>query len=152
MQPRIFLAFFSDYFVGFVRGSIVNVECVDFVVFDLGKFLGQSLYHLFGIFPFVIGRNDDYDFSHIFHDSLWQAKSQYYSYLMASIGGSLAARLAGNTPKNIPLDEDTIIVISTEKRFIANGKKALTIRTIIEASKSPISPPNKERRTDSVRN
>ncbi len=46
-----------------------------------------------------------------------------HSYLIASIGESLEARLAGNTPNTIPIPEDTPSASATDSTLISAGKK-----------------------------
>ena len=99
-----------------------------------------------------MGRNfeniNPFDFFH----SLRIVNGWAYSYLMASIGGSLAARRAGNTPKKIPIAEEITSVMITEKRLIDAGKNILTIRTMMMARISPSIPPKSESIKLSVKN
>jgi len=63
-------------------------------------------------------------------EGLGVTNSNIYSYLMATIGGKFAARLAGNTPKNTPIKVETPKAIITANAFIATGKKGLIAKTI----------------------
>lgn len=76
-----------------------------------------------------------------------------YSYLIASIGESLAAFFAGKTPKKIPMAEETRIAKNTEIGVICAGKKNLTTKQITRQEMAiPKIPPITERITDSAKN
>ena len=77
---------------------------------------------------------------------------EIYSYLIASMGDNFAARRAGKTPKNIPIEEEMPTATITEKRFIDAGKKKRMIKTTTIARISPKTPPKDERITASDRN
>ncbi len=68
------------------------------------------------------------------------------------MGGSLAARRAGNTPKNIPIADEITKVITTAKRLIAAGKKNRIPKTRRDANTNPNNPPRTDRTTASVIN
>src|SRR3989338_10204361 len=71
---------------------------------------------------------------------------------MASIGGKLAARLAGKTPKKTPMAVETEKAITTDKRLMAAGKNWRMTKMIRLAKARPIKPPKTDKTTDSDRN
>ena len=68
------------------------------------------------------------------------------------MGGSFAARRAGNTPKKIPIIEEIPTAITTDKTLMEAGKKNRIIKTIIIASIRPKIPPNEDNITASDKN
>ncbi len=71
---------------------------------------------------------------------------------MASIGESLAARRAGNTPNKIPIPDETPKATITATKFKLAGKKNLIPQTINAERARPTIPPSNDNTTDSVKN
>ena len=77
-----------------------------------------------------------------------------YKLLSAVIGSSLAALLAGNTPKVNPIVPEIITVINTVPRPIVAGRgvnKATTL-TVESPKHVPVNPPKLDRIKDSIKN
>ena len=77
-----------------------------------------------------------------------------YSYLMASIGSSLAAFLAGYHPKNTPVNVHTakLMIMLHGSICVAICRKALRLTDNPTPSNTPMIPPVTDKRIASMRN